>query len=62
MPVSFTHLINPFACAPDSEHGIASRIACASQETALENARGAALGAKPLTHISMDHRDMQTAS
>ncbi|WP_296750908.1 hypothetical protein [Thiobacillus sp.] len=58
MPVSFTHLITPFVCAPDSEHGIA----CASLETALENARGAALEAKPLTHISMDHRDMQTAS
>lgn len=43
MPVSFTHLINPFVCAPDSEHGIASRITYASLETALENARSAAL-------------------
>lgn len=38
MPVSFTHIINPFVCGPDTEHGIASRITYASLTAATEHA------------------------
>lgn len=41
MPISFTHIINPFVCAPGSEHGIASRITYASMRTAIAHARQA---------------------
>jgi hypothetical protein len=44
MSVSFTHIINPFVCAQDTEHGIASRITYASLETAIEKARAAEIG------------------
>jgi len=30
MSPSFTHILNPFVCPPDSEHGIASRVTYAS--------------------------------
>lgn len=39
MPVSFTHIINPFRCEPTSEHGIASRITNATLARAWEHAR-----------------------
>lgn len=42
--VSFTHIINPFVCAPDSEHGIASRITIASMVAAVKNARKSGIG------------------
>lgn len=38
MPVSFCHLINPFPCPEDSEHGIASRITYASLCLAADEA------------------------
>jgi hypothetical protein len=41
MPVSFTHIINPFVCEPHTEHGIASRITYASLIPAMEHARQA---------------------
>jgi hypothetical protein len=39
MPVSFTHIINPFVCDPHTKHGIASRITYASLTPAIEHAR-----------------------
>lgn len=44
MPASFTHIINPFVCAPDTEHGIASRITHASLKIAMDAARHARIG------------------
>lgn len=41
MPVSFTHIINPFVCEPHTEHGIASRITYASLDIAYARARQA---------------------
>lgn len=38
MSVSFCHLINPFPCPEDSEHGIASRITYASLRIAADEA------------------------
>lgn len=38
MPTSFCHIINPFPCPEDSEHGIASRITYESLRIAAEEA------------------------
>lgn len=43
MSPSFTHILNPFVCPPDSEHGIASRVTYASLTHALEHAKAAGL-------------------
>jgi hypothetical protein len=43
MPISFTHIINPFVSAQHSEHGIASRITNASLKTAVDAARQAGI-------------------
>lgn len=43
MPASFTHIINPFAAAPETEHDRASRITYASVRTAAAEARGAGI-------------------
>ncbi len=38
MPPSFVHVLNPFVCPPDSEHGIASRVTWASLGQAITRA------------------------
>lgn len=43
MSLSFTHILNPFVCSPDSEHEVASRITCASLVPAIERARAAGI-------------------
>ena len=40
MPISFAHIINPFPCPEDSEHGVASRITYESLRIAAEQGRG----------------------
>lgn len=39
MPISFCHIINPFSCPENSEHGIASKITFESLRIAVEEAR-----------------------
>lgn len=43
MTCSFAHIINPFVSAPNTEHGIASRITYASQNTAIDSSRQAGI-------------------
>lgn len=44
MSPSFVHILNPFVCPPDSEHGIASRVTYASLARAFGHAQTAGLG------------------
>ncbi len=39
MPISFCHIINPFPCPDDSEHGIASKITYESLRVAVDSAQ-----------------------